>query len=194
MPLLMLHRAQNYPGLEHIAEGVDAQWTKCTSLCGLRSKPNATQGVSRFVFTPQEREKLTSNNTCACERMMFPFYICEAKCFDTSIEESKLQALHGASVVSNTVIELYQKIGAAKELHKRILAFSVSYNQRLVKIFGHFALIDDNKITFHRHRLFETDLVNDNFHRDKLYHIALSIWEHFFPVHLARIRGALARQ
>ena len=34
MPSPELHNAQGYPELKHIAEGVDAQWTKCTSLCG----------------------------------------------------------------------------------------------------------------------------------------------------------------
>ncbi|KAK1045246.1 hypothetical protein LTR74_018188 [Friedmanniomyces endolithicus] len=183
-----------HPGLEHIAEGVDAHWTKCTSLCGPKSKPDVSQGVSRTAFTHEECEKLTSNETCACETMMFPFYICEAKCFDRSIEESELQALHDASVACSTVIKLYQKVLAAAELHRRILVFSVSYNQRVVKIFGHFAMIEGDNITYHRHPLFETNLVDDASNRTTPYQIALSIWKHFFPVHLARIRDALGRQ
>ena len=194
MPSPELLKERGHPGLEHIAEAVDAQWTKCTSLCGPKSKPDVSHGLSRSVFTRQEREKLTANNTCSCETMMFPFYICEAKCFDKSIEESELQALHGASVASNAVLQLYEKISAVEELNRRILAFSVSHNQRLVKIFAHFALIDGGKISFHRHRLFETDLLVDESNRHSPYRIALGIWKHFYPIHVGRIRGALARQ
>ncbi|KAK3669475.1 hypothetical protein LTR78_010661 [Recurvomyces mirabilis] len=121
-------------------------------------------------------------------------YLALSSQHQSSIEESELQALHGASVAGNTVIELYQKIAAEKELHQRILAFSVSHNQRIVKIFGHFALIDGRKITFHRHRLFEMELVDDASNQTRPYQIALGIWEHFYPIHLARIRDVLARQ
>ena len=115
-----------------------------------KSKPDITQGISRRAFTHEEREKLTSNETCACEMLVFPFYICEAKCFERPIEESELQALHGASVACSTVIKLYQKTSTtAEELHRRILAFSVSYNQRLVKIF--WALCNDR--TWQKHYL-----------------------------------------
>ncbi|KAK0261293.1 hypothetical protein LTR35_017872 [Friedmanniomyces endolithicus] len=174
MPSPELHNAQGHPGLEHIAEGVDARWTQCTSLCGPKSKPEVSQGVSRTAFTHEERKKLTSN--------------------ETSIEESELQALHGASVACSTVIKLYQKVLAAAELHRRILVFSVSYNQRVVKIFGHFAMIEGDNITYHRHPLFETNLVDDASNRTTPYQIALSIWKHFFPVHLARFRDVLGRQ
>lgn len=194
MPSPEVHHAQGDLGLEHVAEGVDAQWTKCTSLCGPKSRPDVSHGLSRFVFTPQERIKLNSNNTCACESMILPFYICEAKCFDKSIEESELQALHSASVASNAVIQMYQKISAADELHGRILVFSVSHNQRVVKVFGHYAMIDGDKATFYRHRLFETDLKTDAGNRNKPYQIARGIWEHFYPIHLQRIRHALSRQ
>nr|POE59393.1 hypothetical protein CFP56_24662 [Quercus suber] len=194
MPSLELLHAQCHAGLQHIAEGVDAHWTKCTFLCGPKSKPDVNHGLSRFVFTAQEREKLTSNNTCACQGMMFPFYLCEPKCFDKSIEKSELQALHSASVASNAVTELYKKFSAADELHRHILAFSMSHNQRVVKIFAHFALVAGREITFYRHRLFETDLVTEASSQTRPFHIALGIWEHFYPIHLRRIQEALARQ
>ena len=61
------------------------------SLCGPKSKPDATHGVSRFAFSSEEREKLTSNNTCACEKMILPFYIGEAKTSERPIEEQSFK-------------------------------------------------------------------------------------------------------
>ena len=49
-------------------------------------------------------------------------------------------------------------------------------------------------ITYHRHCLFETDLIKDASNRTMPYQIARGIWKHFFPIHLARIQSALRRQ
>ena len=128
MPSPELLHCQGHPGLEHIAEGLNAEWTKCLSLCGLKSIPDATHGVSRFAFSSEGREKLTSKNTCACEKMILPFYIGEAKSSERLIEEAELQAMHSASVAGNAVIELFQNVSAAEQLTRRVLNFSLSHN------------------------------------------------------------------
>jgi len=54
MPSPELHNAQGHPGLEHIAEGVDAQWTKCTSLWAkieARREPGSVAGTSDSAQT-----------------------------------------------------------------------------------------------------------------------------------------------
>jgi hypothetical protein len=38
-----------------------------------------------------------------------------------------------------------------KELHREILAFSVSHDHRKVRIYGHYPVIDGEKTTFYRH-------------------------------------------
>ena len=42
-----------------------------------------------------------------------------------------------------------------KELHREILAFSVSYDHRTVRIYGHYPVIDGKKTTFYRHPIRE---------------------------------------
>lgn len=193
MPSPEDHHARGGFGLEYIMEAVDALWNKCTSLCGPQSKPDVCHGVSLRAFAEQERELLTTVDTCSCQGMVFPFYICEAKGSGRAIRESELQALHGASVACNTMVELYRRINAADELDRRILIFSVSHDERLVKIFGHYALTKGvENVTYHRRRLFEVDLLDSAGERTRPYEIARAIWQHFFPKHLERIKYALA--
>ena len=97
--------------------------------------------------------------------------------------------MHGASIAVQAVVRLYQKISAADEVDQRILAFSVVHNTTAVRIFGHFARVEERKLTFFRRLLytadFENDLTSDKW--AKPYSIIRAIYDVFFPQHLARI-------
>jgi hypothetical protein len=48
------------------------------------------------------------------------------------------------------VVELFRAVKQEKQLHREILAFSVSHDHRLVRIYGHYPVIEDQKTTFYR--------------------------------------------
>lgn len=103
--------------------------------------------------------------------------------------------MHSASIAVRAVVQLYQNISAANEVDRKILAFSVAHNNTQVKIFGHFATVEEQKLTFFRCRVytadFDTDFASDEW--AKPYNIIRAIYDVFFPQHLARIKGALDR-
>ena len=41
------------------------------------------------------------------------------------------------------VVELYRAVKREKELHREILAFSISHDHRSVRIYGHYAIIEE---------------------------------------------------
>ncbi|RMD41540.1 hypothetical protein DV735_g3573, partial [Chaetothyriales sp. CBS 134920] len=180
--------------LEHIAEGLGAPWAQCTTWCGPTPKPDGTHSISRFVFSNEERNKLRWNKTAACEKGVFPFYICEVKSSDRSLQEAKRQAMHNASVAAKTVIELYDQISATEELDRRVLAFSIVHNHESAEIYAHFPVIKAEQHTFHRKLLHVVNLKVATEDWQAGYRIAFGIWKHFFPKHLERVRGALAKQ
>lgn len=98
--------------------------------------------------------------------------------------------MHSASIAVRAVVQLYQNISAANEVDRKILAFSVAHNNTQVKIFGHFATVEEQKLTFFRCRLYYGDLPADF---AKPYNIIRAIYDVFFPQHLARIKSALDR-
>jgi hypothetical protein len=53
------------------------------------------------------------------------------------------------------VVELFRAVKQGEQLHRDILAFSVSHDHRLVGIYGHYPVIEDQKTTFYRHPIRE---------------------------------------
>ena len=187
-------------GLENITEAMNAEWIQCDTLCGPRPEPDFVAGISPSAFTSEEKEKLKMNHTSACpnlfpENMYYPFLICEVKGSDRPIQEAERQAMHSASIAARAVIQLYRKISSAEQLNCKILAISVSHNNSAVKVFGHFAQIENEKITFFRHRIYAADFAADFASRDwaKAYKITRGIYAHFFPKHLERVASALPK-
>jgi hypothetical protein len=53
------------------------------------------------------------------------------------------------------VVELFKLVDREKELHREILAFSISHDHRSVRIYGHYPMINDKGTTFYRHPIRE---------------------------------------
>lgn len=49
------------------------------------------------------------------------------------------------------VVELFRLVKREQELHREILAFSVSHDHRSVRIYGHYPVIEGKKTTFYRY-------------------------------------------
>jgi len=49
------------------------------------------------------------------------------------------------------VVELFKLVEREKELYREILAFSVSHDHWMVRIYGYYPVIDGKKTTFYRH-------------------------------------------
>ena len=200
VPSAELLLISDQPGLEYITEAMNAEWVQCDTLCGPRPKPDFVAGISPSAFTREEKEKLKMNHTSACpnlfpENMYFPFLICEVKGSDRPIQEAERQAMHSASIAARAVIQLYRKISSAEQLNRQILTISVSHNNTTIKVFGHFAHIDNEHITFFRHRIYTADFAADFASADwaKAYKITRGIYDYFFPKHLDRIASALPK-
>lgn len=184
-----------YPGMDQMSEAINAEWTQCNTISGPRPKPDFAIGISSTAFTEDEKEKLLFSHTSACpnlfpENMYYPFLICEVKGSDRAIQEAERQSMHSASIAVRAVVQLYQNISAANEVDRKILAFSVSHNNTTVNIFGHFATVEEQKLTFFRCCLYTGNLAADF---AKPYNIVRAIYDVFFPQHLARIKVALDR-
>lgn len=156
MPLVVpspeLLSIADYPGMGQMSEAMNAEWTQCNTICGPRPKPNFVVGISPSAFDDDEKGELRLNHTSASpnlfpEYMYFPFLVCEVKDCNRPILEAERQSMHGASIAVQAIVQLYRKISAADEVDRKVLAFSVAHNQSEVKIFGHFAKVEEQDIT-----------------------------------------------
>ncbi|KAL9583529.1 MAG: hypothetical protein Q9212_002646 [Teloschistes hypoglaucus] len=187
--------------LRHVIEAVDESWSKFVPMINSSCpKPDFSVGLRISAFTPEQQVKLRpfdggldiQSRLMATHQMYFPFLTAEAKCGQEGITVADRQNAHSASVAVNALVELYKTVSRQKELHRKILVFSISHNHNSVDIYGHYALIDDKKITFHRYLVKSVSFADPD-GRDKWrpYKFTKNVYDSFLPIHLARVCSAV---
>ena len=196
--LLFSYGAKN---LEHLVEEINASWYKCLPLIakGSNPQPDFFAGFQESAFSPTQLRKLEPfigefqlTHFMATEWVLFPFLTCEVKCGQEALNIADRQNAHSASTAVNGVVELYRAVSRQDEVDKRILAFSISHDERNVRIYGHYASIQEDKTTFHRHLVKAFDFTSEN-GKDRwtAYKFTRNVYDIFAPQHLQRIRAAV---
>ena len=120
----------------------------------------------------------------------------KVKCGENGLSIAERQSMHVASVAANAIVELFRDraVSRARELHGEILAYSISHDHVNVKIHGHYARIEGDRSTLHRHLMREFAL-RDRSGKERwtTHHLVRKIYDYFAPIHLERIRGAIAQ-
>jgi hypothetical protein len=62
-------------------------------------------------------------------------------------------------LVVRDIIELFRIIKREKEFYQEILAFLVSYNHWIIKIYSYYPIIDREKTTFYRYVIYTFDFI-----------------------------------
>ena len=84
-------------------------------------------------------------------------------------------------MVVRGIVELFRLVKREKELHRQILAFSISHDHSSVRIYGHYPLVDGYKTTFYRHPIHEFSL------KWIAYKFTKNVYDIWMPTHLQRI-------
>ncbi len=187
--------------LKHLIENVDESWIKSIPLVnGPRAQPDFSVGLKSTAFTRDQLKKLkpfvgdwqTTSRLVATDEMYFPFLTSEVKCGNEALNIADRQNAHSASVAVNAVVELYRAVSRQDELHREILAFSVSHDNEAVRIYGHYALIDGAETRFYRHAIHKFDITaQDGKDKWTAYKFTRNIYDTFVPIHLERICAAI---
>ncbi len=182
--------------LRCLIEGINEGWTGSIPVQGPRPQPDYCVGFKRSAFTDEQLNKLdplvgTVYDTSffvATYRMYFPFLTCEVKCGAAALDVADRQNAHSMTVAVRGVVELYKAVKREKELHREILAFSLSHDHSMVRIYGHYALIAENKTTFYRHPIKEFSFTSEE-GKDKwtAYKFTKNVYDTWMPTHLKRI-------
>ncbi|KAI9781330.1 MAG: hypothetical protein M1835_004329 [Candelina submexicana] len=187
--------------LKHLIENVDEGWIKSIPLVkGPCPQPDFSVGLKSTAFTSDQLKKLKSfvgdwqdtSHLVATDEMYFPFLTAEVKCGNEALNIADRQNAHSASIAVNAVVKLYRAVSRQDELHREILAFSVSHDHRAVRIYGHYALINGNDTSFYRH-LIRDFSITDQDGKDKwtAYKFTRNVYDTFYPNHLGRICAAV---
>jgi len=134
----------------HLINNVNEGWNESIPFAGPRPQPDYSVGFKPLAFTEDQRKRLKpfigdlidTSLFVATWRMWFPFLTCEVKCGAGALDVADRQNAHSATLAVRGVVELFRAVKQEKQLHREILAFSVSHDHRLVRIYGHYPVIE----------------------------------------------------
>ncbi|KAF2866025.1 hypothetical protein BDV95DRAFT_585652 [Massariosphaeria phaeospora] len=188
--------------LDILIESTNEGWNNSISLTGIRPQPDYSVGFKREAFTEKQREKLAPfiGNFIAGDQsffmatyyMYFPFLTCEVKCGAAALDIADRQNAHSMTLAVRAVVELFRLVKREEEIHREILAFSVSHDHRSVRIYGHYAVIDGAKTTFYRHPIHTFDFTAlDGKEKWTAYKFTKNVYDTWMPTHFKRLCSAI---
>lgn len=185
---------------EILKEKVNSSWLKCIPLLTKCPQPDYSVGFRRSAFSLDQLGRLdpfvgTDRERCSVMArydMYFPFLTCEVKCGAQGLNIANRQNMHNASVSVKGIVELFKRVDRHKDLHKEILAFSVSHDNKRVELYGHYPLIDGDKACFYRHLIRDFSIADQN-GKEKwtAYKFTRNVYDIFVPIHLKRLHDAI---
>ncbi|EEH36798.2 hypothetical protein PAAG_07216 [Paracoccidioides lutzii Pb01] len=187
--------------LKHLVESVNEQWSSSIAFCGPRPQPDYAAGFGRSAFTEDQLKKFEpflgydpdtySSFFLATFYMYFPFLTSEVE-GNTALDIADRQNAHSMTLAVRGVIELFKLVGREDEVNREILAFSISHDNRTVRIYGHYAVIEGSKTFFYRHPIRTFDFTElDGREKWTAYTFTRNVYEKWAPDHLKRIHSAI---
>ena len=189
--------------LQHLTESINEGWNNSIPVTKPRPQPDYSVGFRRRAFTEDQLNRLehlvgpaggimNDSYYMATYYMYFPFLTCEVKCGTVGLDIADRQNAHSMTLAVRGIIELFKYVGREKELHREILAFSISHDHESVRIYGHYPVIDGNKTSFYRHIIRKFNFTESN-GKDKwaAYKFTKNVYEHWMPNHFQRICSAI---
>lgn len=147
--------------LKHFTESVNQGWNNSIPLTGARPQPDYAVGFRREAFTDDQLAKLSpfigdfifgdQSFFMATFFMYFPFLTCEVKCGAAGLNVADRRNAHATTLAVRAVAELFRAVKREGEIHRQILAFSISHDDRSVRIYGYYPVIEGNDIKYYRY-------------------------------------------
>jgi hypothetical protein len=185
-----------------LAESVNEGWNNSLPLTGTRPQPDFSVGFKREAFTKEQLDKLApfignfisgdQSYFMATYYMYFPFFTCEVKCGAAALDIADRQNAHSMTLAVRATVELFRLVGREMELHREILAFSISHDHRSVRIYGHYPVIDGKDTKYYRHPIHEFSFTAlDGKEKWTAYKFTKNVYDIWMPSHFERLCLAL---
>ena len=179
--------------LEHLIFNVNERWGESIPITKTQPQPDRCVGFDSSAFSWPQQQRLKHcighftpieyvSTSLATWKMYFPFFACEAKSGTGDLDVADKQNAHSMTMAVRGIVELFKLINREDELHRKILAFSISHDASFVKIYGHYALIKDRAAKFYRHSIHEFSFTAQN-GKDKwtAYQFTKNVYFEFMP-------------
>ncbi|KAK5215340.1 hypothetical protein LTR96_011170 [Exophiala xenobiotica] len=186
--------------LDCLIESTNEGWNNSIPVTKTRPQPDYSVGFRREAFTETQLQKLqpfvgdlTDNSFfMGTWYMYFPFFSSEVKCGAAALDVADRQNAHSMTLAVRGVVELFRLVKREQELHREILAFSISHDHRSVRIYGHYPVIEGKKTTFYRHPIHEFSFTAlDGKEKWTAYKFTKNVYDTWMPAHFKNLRSAI---
>ncbi|KAL7784858.1 hypothetical protein V8C37DRAFT_395118 [Trichoderma ceciliae] len=188
--------------LEILAESVNEGWNNSIPLAGTRPQPDYSVGFQREAFTNKQLEKLSPfigdfiggdlSYFMATYYMYFPFLTCEVKCGAAALDIADRQNAHSMTLAARGIVELFRLVGREIEVHRQILAFSISHDNQSVRIYGYYPIINGKEVKYYRHPIRNFSFTElDGKEKWVAYQFTKNIYDTWMLDHFKRICSAI---
>lgn len=187
--------------LTELTESVNEGWSVTDSITPVRPQPDFSVGFRREAFTEEQLAKIRpilGNSQSQVSRfratwyMYFPFLACEVKCGNAALDIADRQNAHNMGIAVRAMVDLFELVGRRQEVERQILAYSVSHDDRCVRIYGYYSIFQADKVTYHRHLVHSIDIqAGEGKDKWTTYRFIKSIYQTWAPIRLQRIRAIL---
>ena len=192
-------------GAEHLNVLIDSTnegWNNSMPLTGIRPQPDYSVGFKREAFTKDQLDRLApfigdfisgdQSFFMATYYMYFPFLTCEVKCGAAALDIADRQNAHSMTLAVRAIVELFRLAGRETEVHREILAFSISHDHRSVRIYGHYPIVDKNDTKYYRHPIRTFDFTElDGKEKWTAYKFTKNVYDIWMPAHFKRLSSAI---
>ncbi|KAI0520690.1 hypothetical protein F5B22DRAFT_47454 [Xylaria bambusicola] len=188
--------------LKRLVESVNEGWNNSMPLTGTRPQPDYSVGFRREAFTDDQLTKLSPfigdfivGDQClfmATYYMYFPFLTCEVKCGAAALDIADRQNAHSMTLAVRAIVELFRAVKLEGEVHRQILAFSISHDHRSVRIYGHYPVITGKDTKYYRHPIRTFDFTElDGKDKWTAYRFTKNVYDTWMPAHFKKICSAI---
>lgn len=182
--------------LKILIESVNEGWNNSIPITKTRPQPDYSVAFRRAAFTEDQLKRIEpfvgeltdTSFFMATYSMYLPFLTCEVKCGAAALDIADRQNAHSMTMAVRGIVELFRLVNREQELHREILASSISHDHRTVRIYGHYPIIKGNQTTFYRHPIRTFDFTElDGKEKWTAYNFTKNVYDIWMPAHLKRI-------
>ena len=159
-------------GLKHLVFNANERWDNSRPVTKTRPQPDGSVGFNRSAYIESQVQKLLpyiGNRVpydylslfLATWRTFFPFFTREAKGGTGDLDVADRQNAHSMTMAVRGIVELFKLVNRENELHRELVAFSISHDATNVRIYGHYATIEDRVPSFWRHPIRSFDFTEE---------------------------------
>lgn len=96
------------------------------------------------------------------------------------------------TITVRAVVKLFRAVGRAMEVYRKILGFSISHDDKIVRIYGYYPEIDGEHTAYYRYTIKDFSFGGDE-GKEKwaTYIFTCNVYKLFVPSYLDRIKNAL---